>query len=110
MRVAMVSWISKTSASFAVESIRPDSAAVSHVHHLRRHTQTLAGRTHAAFEDMTYAQGRGDLAEVGARRARVKRGRARGDPQAIDTRQRGDNLLGHTVAEVRLNRAADSCR
>ena len=86
----------------AVERAGPELEAGAAVHQPRRDPQPVLGLAHAPLEQRADAQPPRDLAAVDRRAAEAERGAARGDAQPGDAPERGDDLLGHAVAEVLL--------
>jgi hypothetical protein len=98
---AISSWIAKTSSRRRVEALGPQRVAVGGADEAHVDAQPLAGAAHAALEHGADAEPLSDRANVGPS-AELERGRARGHPDALEPAERGDQLLGQTVAEVLL--------
>ena len=73
-----------------------------HLDQLHRDAQVIVRLAHAAFEQCPDAERPPDLAHVRTRAAELEGGRSRRDAQAVDLRQRVDQLLGQPLAEVVL--------
>ena len=88
----------------AIEPLGPDVVAVGHVDQLRADPQAVAGLAHAAFEHGLNVEALADFADVDRRALELERRGPRHHRQALDARQRTDQLLRHAVAEVLLIR------
>ena len=85
---------------FAVVALRPEVITVRRVDQLRRDANAIARSPHAPLEDRSNAKSLPDLRDVLFLSAKGKRRRARRDLEAGHVRQRVDDLLGQSVAEI----------
>ena len=86
----------------SIESLGPVLVSRGDIDELNGHAQALVRLSHAAVEERGDVKVPRDLAHVAAGLPEVKRCGSRGHAQAGDVRQRGDQLLGDTLAQVFL--------
>ena len=82
--------------------MRPAVVATRHFDELHSNPQAIVGLADAAFEQRLHVELLSDDADVLAFSGKPKGRGARGHAQAIDVRQRVDELVGQTFAEVLL--------
>src|SRR6516225_10377767 len=90
----------------AVVALGPNVGSGRGLDQLRGNAQTVAGSTHATFEDIVHAELTADLLYVDRTALVGEAAVARDDKEPPDLRQRGDDVLGHAVREKLLFRVA----
>ena len=86
----------------AIEALRPELIAAHDIGELRGHAKPVAGRPHAALEDVAHRERTRDGRQVAVVVAGPEGGGARCDADPVDADQRVHDLLGHPLAEVLL--------
>ena len=85
----------------AVEALAPHVAVGAHVDELRRDPDAALDLPHAALDSVRPSEPAADLGDVAASRVGGERRHARDDPKPGQPRERVDDLVGKTVAEIR---------
>ncbi len=89
-------------AELAIEALRPLVVAGGDVDELHRDAQPVARLAHAALEQRADAELASDFARIEPRAAKLERGAARRDAQAVDVRERIDQFFRETLAKIVL--------
>ena len=84
-------------AGVALELLRPLVKTGGDVDELHGDAQAVAGLAHAALEQTTDSELAAHFAQVVVA-AKLERGRARGDAQPVDVRERVDEFFGQALA------------
>jgi hypothetical protein len=84
----------------AVVTVAPEVAAVRATHQLRRNADAAARALDAAFEQRPHSQPGADVSHIQLFAAKGERRSTGRHPEAVDARERADDLIGQTIAEI----------